>query len=148
MNKSTAIRAAAAIAAAAFLIACGTGAPGSAPSASPSSAPSFTATLDSPAPEVSTSPSPAKAAPTIRVAATFTDGIWQVPEDVKPGTYKTKVPADSWNCYYEVMRDFSGNINSIISNGNQDADKQVVITIPKTAKGVEAEGCGTWTKIK
>jgi hypothetical protein len=71
-----------------------------------------------------------------------------VPEEVKPGTYKTVVPADSWNCYYEVKKNFDDELGSILSNGNQAAGKQVIISIPKTAKGVEVSGCGTWQKIK
>lgn len=131
----------------ALLIACGAGNDPT-PSATPSATgPTFVTTIDdSPSPATSSAaPAPA---PSIRQAITITDGIWQVPEDVKPGTYKTVVPADSWNCYWEVMRDFEGKIDSIMTNGNQDANKQVVMVIPKAAKGLEVSGCGTWTKIK
>lgn len=151
MKSSTVIRTACAAVAATFLIACGTS---TTPEAEPSSNPTIgivsggpVTSLDTPPAPAPTNAAPVKTAPT-KVAVTFGDGVWQVPEDVKPGTYKTTVPAESWNCYYAILKDFSGSIYSIIENGNQEPGLPQIITIPKTAKGIDVGGCGTWTKIK
>lgn len=144
MNKHTALRLAAASAAAALLIACGAGTD---PSASPTQTPgtpTFVTTMDSPSPAAS-APAPA---PSIRQAITIASGTWQVPEEVKPGTYKTRVPADSWNCYWERLRNFDSNLDSIIANGNAKPDTNAIVTIGKADKGFHSDGCGTWTKIK
>jgi hypothetical protein len=131
---------------AALLIACGTGTtPEGSPTAQPQGQPT---TITLPQTTLTESPAASKSATPVKTVATFGDGMWQVPEEVKPGTYKTTVPADSWNCYYEVNKGFTGELGSILTNGNQDGDKQVIMVVPKTAKGVEVSGCGTWVKIK
>lgn len=147
MNNKILLHLAGAVVAAALLLACGTGAtPDGSPTDQPEGKPTATTIV---VPQTAPSAAPSSAAPvkTITVV-TFGDGIWQVPEDVKPGTYKTVVPSGSWNCYYEIKRDFDNEIDSIIDNGNQAAGKQVVIVIGKAAKGLEVSGCGTWTKVK
>jgi hypothetical protein len=148
VKTSTVIRTACAAVAAAFLLACGAG---TTPEAEPSSNPTVGIVSGGPVTSLDTPPAPAptsaKPAPA-KTAVTFGDGIWQIPGEVKPGTYRTVVPADSWNCYYEIVKDFSGDIRSIIDNGNQEPGLPQIITIPKTAKGIDVGGCGTWTKIK
>ncbi len=72
----------------------------------------------------------------------FGDGVWLVPKEMTPGTYRAP---GGGSCYYEVDRDFSGGLNSIITN---DVDvKNPVVTIPSAAKGFNTQSCGEWTKI-
>jgi hypothetical protein len=80
-------------------------------------------------------------------ANTIVDGDWEVGTEVKPGTYKTTVPADSFGCYWERLKGFDGSFDSIIDNGNVDAGKTARVTIKATDKGFHAERCGTWTKV-
>lgn len=144
MNKHTVLRLAAASTAAALLIACGAGTDPSVSSTQTPGTPTFVTTMDSPSPATS-APAPA---PSIRQAITITDGVWEVPGEVKPGTYRTTVPEDSRNCYWERLRDFEDKIDSIIANDNVKPGTRTIVTIGKTDMGFHAEGCGTWTKIK
>lgn len=147
VSKSNILRALGATAAAALLIACGAGnTPEGDPNATPANAPTVITVPQSPEASPAAAASSAAPAP-VKTVATFGDGMWQVPQEVKPGKYKTVVPADSWNCYYEVKKNFDDELGSILSNGNMSAGKQVIISIPKTAQGIEVSGCGTWTKI-
>lgn len=157
VNKRNALYTLGAAAAAALLAACGgTTSPQGDVNATPANAPTVITVPQSPGEALGTAAAPSIAgavaspapAASVKTVATFGDGMWQVPEEVKPGTYKTVVPADSWNCYYEVKKNFDDEMGSILSNGNMSAGKQVIISIPKTAKGVEVSGCGTWVKIK
>lgn len=144
MRKRNILGTLAAAAAIALTIACGAGStPTGSPTAVPEGKPTATTILVEQSPTASASP--AKVATTV---TTFGDGMWQVPEEVKPGTYKTTVPADSFNCYYAVLKNFDSELDSILSNGNQGPGKQVIMSVTKAAKGVDVTGCGTWVKIK
>ena len=46
------------------------------------------------------------------------DGQHAVGVDIKPGEYVTTVPASGLGCYWARVKDFSGELNSIIANGN------------------------------
>ena len=70
------------------------------------------------------------------------DGSWIVPQDMKPGLYRTSDPGDG--CYWERVKNFSGGFNSIIANGNAIGGP-IVIEIQKSDGGFNSEGCGTWT---
>jgi hypothetical protein len=81
-------------------------------------------------------------------AAGITDeGILAVGTDVKPGTYRTTVPEDSFGCYWARLRDLNGGLNSIIANGNAEPGAKVIITIKSTDKYVQLDRCGNWTKV-
>lgn len=143
MNKINVTRAACAGIAALFVIACGAGnTPDAAPTQTPG--PTFVTTIDD-TPEASPSTAPQ---PSVRQVPTITDGVWEVPGEVKPGTYRTTVPAESRNCYWERLRDFEDKIDSIIANDNVNPGTRTIVTIGKADRGFHAEGCGTWTKIK
>jgi hypothetical protein len=73
------------------------------------------------------------------------DGTRTVPADVKPGTYITRVPTDSFGCYWARLRNTSGDMNAIIANGNVTAGGVVTVTIARSDRGFETQGCGTWT---
>lgn len=80
-------------------------------------------------------------------AVTVKDGTWSVPDEVKPGTYTATVPESPFDlCGWfvrtapdpEAVRDF----------GTGNAGDRMRITIKSTDREFEAQGCGTWTKVK
>lgn len=72
--------------------------------------------------------------------ATFSDGTYRVGSDIKPGTYRTR-GADG--CYWARLHDFSGGLTSILANDN--ATGPAVVTILRSDRGFETNGCGNWT---
>ena len=70
------------------------------------------------------------------------DGTYQVGVDVKPGTYISKGPQDG-NCYHARLSGSDG-FSDIIANGNTSG--QIVVTIKKTDKFFETNGCNDWAK--
>jgi hypothetical protein len=84
---------------------------------------------------------PAAAGPTIR------DGTWLVGTDIQPGQYRARVPADSSLCYWARLRGTSGTANDSISNGAHQPNTEAFVTIARTDKAFQSEGCGSWTKI-
>ena len=95
-----------------------------------------------PTPKLSPTPTPI---PTPTPAATFNDGNQIVGSDVMPGTYRAFVNGEG--CYWARLRGFSGEIDDIIANGNQQKGS-VIVTIKASDKGFESNGCGSWTRIK
>lgn len=75
------------------------------------------------------------------------DGTFAVPSQVKPGSYRTVVPNDSIDCYYERLKDASGSFDSIIANNNGAPGSQQIVEIKSTDKYFKTQGCGTWTKV-
>lgn len=75
------------------------------------------------------------------------DGTFAVGSQVKPGTYRAVVPADSVDCYYERLKDASGSFDSIIDNNTGRAGSQQIVDIQATDRYFHTEGCGTWTKV-
>jgi len=71
----------------------------------------------------------------------FGEGTFRVPQDVKPGTYRTK---GGEGCYWARLKNFSGGLNSIIANGNASGPE--VVTIKSTDRGFETNDCGNWTR--
>lgn len=77
------------------------------------------------------------------------DGTLEVGPDVKPGTYKTTVPADSIGCYWARLRNTSGEMAGIIANGVAQPGSRVTITIKATDAAVELRGCGrAWKRAR
>jgi hypothetical protein len=79
----------------------------------------------------------------------FKDGTYEVgtaPGYVSAGKYRTTVPTDPGNCYWERLRGLSGQFTDIIANGNHDPGTPVIVTIAASDKGFKSQGCGTWTK--
>lgn len=110
-------------------------------------------TVPSPSPVYLTPPKVAAAttAPAPKpspVPVTITDeGVLLVGTDVKAGTYRTTVPADSNNCYYARLRDLKNNVDSIVANGNFNPGDKVTVTIARSDKAFEVNGCGTWKRV-
>lgn len=89
----------------------------------------------------------ATSAPPAGPITAFADGTYQIGAGaglVPPGTYKTTVPADSRNCYWERQKAFGGGIDAIIANDNHNPGEPVIVTIAPTDKGFKTSGCGTW----
>ena len=77
------------------------------------------------------------------------NGTFLVPDEVKPGTYRTRVPADSVGCYWARLKGTSGSIEDVIASDIQDAGATVTVTVKATDKAFKIDNeCGTWTKIK
>jgi hypothetical protein len=87
-------------------------------------------------------PPPAGPASTI-----ITDGTFDVGTDILAGKYKARVPADSFACYWARLRGTSGDGRDIIANNIVQPGGQALVTIAKTDKAFETQGCGTWTKV-
>ncbi|MFD0328325.1 hypothetical protein ACFQZC_08960 [Streptacidiphilus monticola] len=84
------------------------------------------------------------------VAAAFSvagDGEYLVGEDMKPGTYKTKGPADAAipNCYWERDKDSSGSFSSIIANDNLSGTGRVTV---RKGEVFKTNGCQDWVKVR
>ncbi len=75
------------------------------------------------------------------------DGIWLIGTEVTPGTYRTTVPAGSFNCYLARLSGLGGGISDIISNDNWDPGATVTVAIDPGDVAFESDGCGTWHKI-
>jgi hypothetical protein len=93
-----------------------------------------------------------KAAPPVSAkpkVVTAREGKWEVPTEVKPGTYTTTAGTDNiGGCYVARLHDFDGGINSIIANDNVNPGAHGRIVIKATDKGVEFTGPCVWTKVK
>jgi hypothetical protein len=74
------------------------------------------------------------------------DGVFLVGDDVKPGRYTTRVPDDSFNCYWARLTGTSGQFSDIIANNNVNPGGQAVVTIGRNDVAFETNGCGTWTR--
>lgn len=71
------------------------------------------------------------------------DGTYEVGPDIKPGKYVTKKVGEL-GCYWARLKSTDGDFASIIANGNTNG--QTTVTIKKTDKAFQTQGCGTWTK--
>jgi hypothetical protein len=111
------------------------------------SSPQVQPTKSEPGPAV---PSPTK--PRTKKVAPVTvprDGVLFVGKDVKPGTYRTTVPADSLACYAARLKDTDGGINSIISNNLYEPGAQAVLTVKRTDYAIEVRCDGArWELVK
>lgn len=71
----------------------------------------------------------------------FGDGFYIVGEDIKPGTYRSRVPAE---CYWARYRDFN---DDLIENGLADLPRIYEVKIKATDALFESSGCGTWSRV-
>lgn len=74
-------------------------------------------------------------------------GTWRVPQDVKPGTYRTAGPAPGsfGSCYWARLKGLGGSMDDITANGSPQGP--TTVTISSRDKGFETEGCKKWTKV-
>jgi murein DD-endopeptidase MepM/ murein hydrolase activator NlpD len=80
--------------------------------------------------------SAAAEAAALEAANTFTDGIYLVGEDIKPGTYRGTVTSDMG--YWARLRNTEGGLGSIIANGLPSGP--FVLTIKSSDKAIEIKG--------
>ena len=111
---------------------------------SAAAAPAVTQTIEVPGPTVEV-PGPVKTVtvgPPPPAVAMDGDGTYEVGVDVKPGKFVSSKP-DSGNCYWARLSGSDG-LDSIIDNGNSSG--QVVVTIKKSDKFFESNGCNSWSR--
>jgi hypothetical protein len=71
----------------------------------------------------------------------FGDGMYRIGKSLPPGTYRTQAGSDG--CYWARLKNFSGEIDGILSNENSDAP--TIVTILPSDKGFQTNNCGRWT---
>ena len=131
-----------------LFVGSGIGAAGSTDTTTPAAA--ETRTVEVPGPTLTVdrtimvTPSRPAAPPPPRPVTFPGDGVYLVPADVKPGTYRSS-GTESGNCYWARLRSAGGGLDAIISNGNVAG--QVVVTIRSTDKAFESTGCAEWRKV-
>ena len=79
----------------------------------------------------------------------FSDGVWRIGSDIKPGIYRTIPPEGALgltNCYWARLSGLSGDFDDIISNENTDSPTQVEIMESDIA--FKANGCGEWSRVE
>ncbi len=69
------------------------------------------------------------------------DGTFLVGEDIQPGTYQTDGGGE-FGCYWARLADTSGELESIIANGNPQGPTTVTISASDAA--FETNGCSDW----
>ena len=78
-------------------------------------------------------------------SSTIAPGNWVVGDQVTPGTYSATVGA---GCFWERLRDFTGNISGTIANNFvPDAGPQIVSISASDVGFSTDDDCGTWTRV-
>jgi hypothetical protein len=98
-----------------------------------------------PAPTATKAPAP-KNTTQPKSESTMEEGSYEIGVDAKPGRYKTRVPEDSFGCYWERTKDDSGDFDSIIANDNLNPGARASVTV-KRGEFFKSNGCGTWTMV-
>lgn len=96
-------------------------------------------TADSGAPEMTNPPTPSGP------VTSFGPGTYVVGTDIVAGTYKTAGSASDSPCYWARLRNTSGELSAIITNGNPEGP--TTVTISKSDGAFETSGCQQWHKI-
>jgi hypothetical protein len=86
-----------------------------------------------------TQPEPKETAPP---ESTFTDGIYEVGPEIKPGTYKTRAPAGN-PCYWARLGDSDGNT----IHANHIGEGPMTLRIRSSDNYVELSGGCEWRKV-
>jgi hypothetical protein len=75
--------------------------------------------------------------------ASLPPGMWVVPAQVRPGTYRTSA---SPGCYWERVRDYTGSAASVIARELIATSVELFVTVRPTDGGYTTNAsCGTWT---
>lgn len=75
--------------------------------------------------------------------STVTPGAWLIGSQVNAGLYKNTVGA---GCYWERLRDFTGNFDAIIANGFISTSQQAFLEPRSSDVGIWSDDdCGTWS---
>jgi hypothetical protein len=76
--------------------------------------------------------------------STLSPGTWLVGSQVSAGTYRTAAVS---GCYWERLRDFTGNLNAIIANDFVASAGQQLVAIAGSDVGFSTDDdCGTWSR--
>ncbi len=68
------------------------------------------------------------------------DGVWEVPTEVRPGTYRA---ASADGCYWARLKALTGATRDIIAN--DIANGPAIVTVDPGDAGFESSRCGKWT---
>ena len=72
-------------------------------------------------------------------------GMWRVGSQVTPGTYRANVIS---GCYWERLRDFTGQLSGVIANDFVGTGGQQLVTIASSDLGFRTDSeCGTWIPL-
>jgi hypothetical protein len=71
----------------------------------------------------------------------FGEGTFIVGTDLRPGTYRS---SGGDLCYWARLRDFRGQLGSIIAN--DFGEGRTIVTIKSSDEGFESTGCGEWVR--
>jgi hypothetical protein len=71
----------------------------------------------------------------------FGEGTFIVGTDLRPGTFRN---TGGEFCYWARLRDFRGQLSSIIANDL--ASRRTIVTIKSSDTGFESSGCGDWIR--
>lgn len=83
--------------------------------------------------------------PRLGAQAAIPSGTWLVGTQVTSGTYRANVNS---GCYWERLRDFTGNLSAIIANNFVGSAGPQLVTISATDVGFTTDvDCGTWTRV-
>ncbi|MER5929666.1 hypothetical protein [Streptomyces sp. NPDC002054] len=72
------------------------------------------------------------------------DGTFEVGKDLQPGTYRTTGNSGA-GCYWELAKDSSGELDSIMANDNVTGSSYVTVKAP--AKLLKTNGCKDWEAV-
>jgi hypothetical protein len=76
------------------------------------------------------------------------EGIYLVPTDITPGTYRSRGPSTNSivGCRVSRLRDTSGTPDAVLAY--QSGAGQKVVTIAPTDGAFMTQGCQPWTRIR
>ena len=112
------------------------------PNATQAATPTDTQSSEAPTLEPTEAPTPEPTEAPTPSGNTFGSGTFVVPNEVKPGTYRALDPGSG--CYWERLKNFTGDFNAIIANGN-GIGGPIIVTVEKTDGGFQSEDCGEWS---
>lgn len=80
------------------------------------------------------------------LANDITPGVWLVGAQISPGNYAVNAGP---GCYWERLRNFSGELNGIIANDFMSSGGRVLVAIQAGDVGFTNDAdCGTWTRVQ
>jgi hypothetical protein len=83
--------------------------------------------------------------PRVAFQAAFSSGTWLVGAQISSGTYQANA---SSGCYWERLRDFTGDFTSIIANNFVSGAGPQLVSIAAGDVGFTTNSsCGTWTRV-
>ena len=78
-----------------------------------------------------------------KTVKSFGEGTYEVGSEIEAGTYVTVAPN---HCYWERLKDFDGEFDSIIANDNLDEGAKGRVNVKKSDAGIKFQGDCKWTK--